>query len=165
MSSVIIAENLRVFEEFTFREALFELVPRDEKILLAVHFLSARGSRRIGDGKAKIGNSLDQPVCQGGFSGARRGGNNEDGGHSRFRDCSRTFSMAAFAPSASSVIFRPASPAPLVFERIVLVSRFISWSRKSSFLPTSPPASSRPFNCAAWIFRRASSSPMSLRSA
>ena len=43
--------------------------------------------------------------------------------------------MAALAASASSVILIAASPAPLVFDRIVLVSRFISCSRKSSFLP------------------------------
>ena len=66
----------------------------------------------------------------------------------KIKDCSRIFSIAALAASASSVIFSPASPAPLVFERIVLVSRFISCSRKSSFLPTSPPASSSAASCA-----------------
>jgi hypothetical protein len=32
-------------------------------------------------------------------------------------------------------------------------------------LPTSPPASSSTANCPEWIFKRANSSPMSLRSA
>ena len=85
--------------------------------------------------------------------------------YSRFRDCSRIFSMAALAASARVRDLHGWLSAPLVLERMVLVSRFISCSRKSSFLPTSPPASSSTANCPEWIFKRANSSPMSLRSA
>ena len=42
--------------------------------------------------------------------------------------------------SPNSVMRVPLPPTPPVFESSVLASRFISWSRKSSFLPTSPPA-------------------------
>ena len=57
----------------------------------------------------------------------------------RLRDCSRIFSIAALAARPVPVILRPISPAPVVLERIVLVSRFISWSRKSSFLAAFAP--------------------------
>src|SRR5205814_10148597 len=46
--------------------------------------------------------------------------------HSRFSDCSRILSISAFAASARSVIVRPSSPRPPVFDNIVLASRFIS---------------------------------------
>ena len=52
----------------------------------------------------------------------------------------------------------PSSPRPPVFERTVLVSRFISCSRKSSRLPTSPAPVSISSRCAAWVRRRTSSS-------
>ncbi len=52
-------------------------------------------------------------------------------GYSTFCTCSRIFSSSALAAMISSETFKPSA-----FEPIVLTSRFISCSRKSSFLPT-----------------------------
>ena len=72
----------------------------------------------------------------------RRRDDEDDSAHSRFCTCSRAFSISDFMARPSSVM-RSASPAtPVVFDNRVLASRFISCSRKSSFLPTSPPPSS-----------------------
>src|SRR5208283_1997069 len=159
------------------------LLPRDEKIGFPVFLLTPRRARRVGDRKAQVRRLPDQLRRERRFTGTRRRGNDEDrrhalviglksseassleGPHSKLRACSRIFSMDALTSSARLVIFRAPSPAPLVLDRIVLVSRFISCSRKSNFLPASPPPSSTCPNSPERIFRRASSSPMSLRSA
>ena len=80
-------------------------------------------------------------------------------------DCSRIFLDRRLALQRQLRDLQPRFSRALVFERMVLVSRFISCSRKSSFLPTSPPPSSSAASCAEWIFKRANSSLISLRSA
>src|SRR3989338_7169309 len=85
--------------------------------------------------------------------------------HSTFCTCSRRRSIWALISRPSRVISSPSAWSPEVFERMVLVSRFISWRRKSSCLPRVPSESSRWANCWAWLARRVSSSLTSLRSA
>src|SRR5205823_14889400 len=159
-------ENLGILQELACLPHLFEHLVRHEKVFAAILLATAWSTRGIGNGKFQIRHDFAQLVGQRGFAGAGRSRNNEDNtAHSRFCTCSRNFSTSDFICKPSSVI-RSASPAtPEVFDSSVLVSRFISCRRKSSFLPTSPPEASRPRKCSRCIFRRATSSWMSLRSA
>src|SRR5208283_5847248 len=95
------------------------------------------------DGEFQVWHDAAQLIRERGFARARRRRDDEnDAAHSRFCTCSRAFSISDFMASPSPVM-RKASPAtPVVLDISVLVSRFISCNRKSSFLPTSPPASS-----------------------
>src|SRR5262249_54594421 len=125
----------------------------------------ARGGRNRQHGAGQLQNFLHER----GFARTRGAGNDEDErlglAHSMFCTCSRIFSISALMPSASSVISRLSASLPGVLERSVFASRCISWSRKSSFLPTSDAAASRLSNWRTWLARRASSSETSLRSA
>src|SRR5580698_3894800 len=142
MCAVIIAENLGVFEEFIAGDAALELVALDEMIGFAGHFAAARLPGGEGYGECQTFDFVQQARHEGRFSGAGGRGNDEDCGHSMFRDCSRIRSISALAARPRSVSVSPVSPRPPVFESTVFVSRFISCRRKSSFLPVSPSADS-----------------------
>src|ERR1700680_139193 len=114
VGAVIVAENLGILKEFPASATRLELLPGDEKIVLAVPLLGARRPRRVGDRKAQLRHAIDKLPCERRLSRARRGGNDEHVGHSRLSDCSRTFSITALVSNASSVILMPGSPAPLV---------------------------------------------------
>src|SRR5262249_3611509 len=163
---VMLAEDLGVFQESTLSDHLLELVFGDEVVFAAVLLTATWRARGVRDREFKVGNELAEFVYQSGFSRAgRRRDDEQDSTHSRFCTCSRHFSISAFISSPTSVI-RSAPPViPEVFESSVLASRFISWRRKSSFLPTSPPWSSSLRKCSTCVCSRASSSWTSLRSA
>src|ERR1039458_9021535 len=109
-------------------------------------------------------NHLEQFVHQRGFTRTRWRGNNVNDAHSRFCTCSRDFSISDFISKPISVTFKASPARPEVFESRVFASRFISCSRKSIFLPTSPSWSSKPRKCFTCAFSRTSSSWISLRS-
>src|SRR5208337_654723 len=159
-----VSKNLRVLQKLIGCDHGFKFFPGDEKIFLAVLFASPRRARCVRDREVQMTNHLEQFVHQRGFARTRGRGNNVNDAHSRFCTCSRDFSISDFISSPISVIFKASPARPEVFESSVLASRFISCSRKSSFLPTSPPWSSNPRKCFTCAFSRTSSSWMSLRS-
>ena len=110
------------------------------------HYLSVRGP----------GLTLPAPLRQ---SGCRRR-SSCPAAYSRFCTCSRICSIATFISTAVVVNSREAA-----FEARVLASRSSSWIRKSSRLPTSPPAFSSRAISSRWARRRASSSATSMRMA
>src|SRR5262245_12842806 len=163
MRSIVVAKYLSPFKKLVAGEHRFELFPAHEMITFPFLLVSPGRPRGVGDAEHEARDSFDQPVHEGGFTAAGGGGDDKDGRHegrlpgsrcglcvlsacrryvrisySRFRLCSRILSISLLAASARSVIVSPRSPNPPVFERTVLDSRFISWRRKSSFLPTSP---------------------------
>src|SRR5882762_2414383 len=168
--AVVIAEHFRVLEKFTPLHHPLKFCARNKVILFTVLFAPARKTGSVGDREIKVGNQLEEFRNQRGFTRARRRRDDVDKwfaacrSHSRFCTCSRDFSISAFITSPASVIFKASPANPDVFESSVLASRFISCSRKSSFLPTSPPSSSNPRKCFTWVSSRTSSSWMSLRS-
>src|SRR5437868_4883120 len=156
--TIVIAENFGMFQEFAPADHLFEFGYRNEKIFEAVSFTAAGRARCVGDGKIQIGDQLADLCNERGFTRARGRRNDVNGAHSIFCTCSRDFSISAFIARPSSVILRASPATPLVFDSSVLASRFISWSRKSSFLPTSPLVSRRARKCATWVPSRTNSS-------
>src|ERR1035441_1128965 len=89
-------------------------------IVLALHLMPARRARGIRNRKYQPRLTGQKPPYQGGLARPGRRGDYEDGGHSRFSDCSRSLSISAFAASARSVMVSPRSPSPPVFDRMVL---------------------------------------------
>src|SRR5579864_4867086 len=146
--AVIVAEDVGVFQKFVRGDHLFKFFAANKVILFLVLLASAWSSRRVRDRKIEIRNQFQQLGHQCGFTRTRRRGDDEDqrlvrnGTHSRFCTCSRDFSISAFMARPASVIFSASPARPEVFDSNVFASRFISWSKKSSFLPASPPASS-----------------------
>src|SRR5690348_3094692 len=143
--AVVIAENIGVFEEFVAPQHVFESLARNKVVFASVLLAASRRARCVGNGELQVRDEFTDLVNERSFAGAGRCRDHvDDAAHSRFCTCSRDFSIADFIRNPSSVM-RMASPAiPVVFESIVLASRFISCSRKSSRLPTSPPPFSTP---------------------
>src|SRR5262249_35667199 len=142
--TVIVPEDVGVFEEFVLIAHAFELLARDEVVFAAVLFRSAWRARGVADGEIQVGDALADLIHQRRLSRPRRRGDNEHQtvwllAHSTFCACSRDFSISDFIVRPSSVMRRPSPLTPAVLESSVLASRFISCKRKSSFLPTSPP--------------------------
>src|SRR5580698_5006903 len=150
--AVIISEDLGVLEEFIGANHLLKFGARNKVILLAILLAAARLAGSVGNGKIEVGDQLHQFGDERGFARTGRSRNNVDNrlarrAHSRFCTCSRDFSISDFMASPASVIFNASPARPEVFDSRVLASRFISWRRKSSFLPISPPSSSSPRKC------------------
>src|SRR5580692_3306125 len=164
----ILAEHLSVFQEFAAFDHLLELTLGNKIVPLAVALRLARrpsGTRNRQQGAGDLQNLLHQ----GRFSGTRGAGDDQHQrrslAHSMFCTCSRNFSISDLISRPRRVMSRPAASLPGVLESNVFDSRCISWSRKSSFLPTSEAPESNDSNCCTWLRRRASSSETSLRSA
>src|SRR5208283_49486 len=164
MRSIVIPKDQRPFEEFAAADSLFEVLPRDEDVVLAVDLRPARRAGRIGGREDQVPIVRQQALHQRGLTRARVRRDDENAAHSRFKACSRMRSILVLISRPSAVIRTPGSPAPDVFERVVFVSRFISCNRKSSFLPSSPPWSSSCSSSRTWTFSRSTSSLTSLRS-
>src|SRR5437899_9144160 len=168
--AVVVTEDVGVLQELFAVYHLLKFIARDEVVLLAILLAPAEGTSRVGNRKVEVRNQFHQFGDERGFPGARRRGDDVHqrlvgrGIHSRFCTCSRDFSISAFMANPASVIFKASPASPDVFESRVLDSRFISCRRKSSFLPTSPPSSSKPRKCCTWFSSRTSSSWISLRS-
>src|ERR1022692_2888034 len=147
--SIVVAEALGVLQEFVLGQHAVALFAGDEEIFAPRLLAAARRPGGIADGEFEIGNHATDLVGERGFPRARGSRDDEDvaAAHSRFCTCSRAFSISDFMANPRPVM-RNASPAtPVVFDIRVLASRFISCNRKSSFFPTSPPASSSPRKC------------------
>src|ERR1019366_4972883 len=157
--SVVVAEDRGVLQEFVLGQHAFELFAGDEEILAPRLLAAARRPGGIADGEFQTGDDAANFIGERGFPRARGSRDDEDvAAHSRFCTCSRAFSISDFMPNPRRVM-RTASPAtPVVFDISVLASRFISCKRKSSFFPTSPPASSSDRKCWMWFFMRTTSS-------
>src|SRR5580704_3667284 len=170
---VILSVETGVFQEFVGGDHLLKFLARDEVVLLAILLASTQGSRGVGDREIETRCHREQYIDQGRFS--RSGGCGDDVddrfvrsihsrvihsqiGHSRFCTCSRDFSISAFMARPASVMLSASPARPEVFESSVFASRFISCSRKSSFLPISPPSSSNARKCWMWVSRRTTSS-------
>src|SRR5690348_11013393 len=153
-----------MFQELIIADHGLELFGLNEEILLPVMFAPAGRARRVGDGEVQVGNDLAELVDQGRLARSRRRRNDEYDAHSTFCTCSRAFSISDLMAKPISVILRASPASPDVLDIRVLASRFISWSRKSNFLPTSPGWSSMPRKCCTCVSSRTSSSWMSLRS-
>src|SRR5580658_7167328 len=182
--AVVVSKNQRVLEKFVVHDHGLKFLFGHKGIFLAVLFAATRRARGVRDREIQIMNHLEQFIHQRGFARAGRRRNNVDDAHSekahsndvhsnnvhskkahsRFCTCSRDFSISDFISRPISVTFKASPAKPEVFESMVLASRFISWSRKSIFLPTSPLWSSKPRKCLTCAFSRTSSSWMSLRS-
>src|SRR5207244_2901225 len=146
--AVVISKDVGVLEELIFGDHAFEFVARDEIIFAAILLTAAGRPRGVGDGEVEVVDDLADLIDQGRLSRTRRRRDDEDERfHSTFCTCSRDFSISDFMASPNSVMRSPSPLTPAVFESSVLASRFISCSRKSSFLPTSPFSSSRPRKC------------------
>ena len=63
VGTIIIAENVGIFEEFALGDAGFEIGGGDEEIIFAVHFLASGGPGGVGDGEAKIGHLRQKRQC------------------------------------------------------------------------------------------------------
>src|SRR5580700_1883754 len=137
--TVAMAEHVRMFEELIFLHHLLELGTRHEEIFSSVLLCPSWRPRGVRNRKLQPRYDFARFVHQRRFARTRRCRNNVDRGHSRFCTCSRAFSISAFIDNPSSVIFMASPAKPEVLDSRVLASRFISCSRKSSFLPTSPP--------------------------
>jgi len=162
--AVVVSENVGVLQKFVVADHVLKLSARYEEIFPAILFAAPGSPGRIGDGEIESGDDLADFIHEGGFSRAGRRRDDVDGRHSTFCTCSRNFSISDFMTRPISVILRASPARPEVFESSVLASRFISWRRKSSFLPTSPFSSSNPRKCLMCVCKRTSSSWMSLRS-
>src|ERR1700757_3252656 len=167
--AIAISVKVGMLEKFSGTHHLVEFFAGNEVVLLAILLTASGSARGKRDGEFKIRNQLEQFVDQGRLP--RAGWRRDDvdqrpvgWAHSRFCTCSRDFSISAFMARPASVIFSASPASPEVFESRVLASRFISCSRKSSFLPISPPSSSNPRKCCTWFSSRTISSWMSLRS-
>src|SRR6185437_15087227 len=156
--AVVVAEHVGVFQELAACNHLLEILNGHKEILAPVLLAAARSAGGVGDGEVQVRHPLSQLVYKRGLARARRRGNDVHGAHSMFWTCSRDFSISAFMASPSCVMRRASPATPVVLESRVLASRFISCSRKSSFLPTSPPLSSSPRKCWMWVLSRTSSS-------
>src|SRR5260370_3151606 len=158
-SAVVVAENVGMFEQFIFANPFLKLLTGHEIIFAAVLFGAARLASGVRNGKFQVGNLLPDFIDQRGLARSGRRGDDEDRSHySMFCTSWRPFSISDFMAKPASLM-RSASPArPEVLESRVLASRFISCSRKSSFLPISPFSSSNPRRCCTWFSRRTNSS-------
>src|SRR5580693_482127 len=161
--AVVIPVKVGVLQEFAGSNHSLKFVAWNEMVLLAVLLAAPQSARGVRNREIEIRNQLQQLVDQGRLPRARRRRDDVDEGpvgcvHSRFCTCSRDFSISAFMAKPASVIFSASPASPDVFESKVLASRFISCSRKSSFFPISPPASSSPRKCCTCVSRRTISS-------
>src|SRR5215469_4279801 len=162
--AVVVAEHVGVLEELVVAHHAFEFLAGNKEIFAPVLLAPPGLARSVGDREIQALDQAAQLIDQGRFSGARWRRDDEDRAHSTFCTCSRDFSISDLMDRPISVICSASPARPEVFDSRVLASRFISCSRKSSFLPTSPPSSSRPRKCFTCVSRRTSSSWMSLRS-
>src|SRR5712692_9286546 len=144
----ILAEDAGVLKELALRHHALEFGLGKKIIPFPRALRGARLSRGARDGKHRA-RQLEELFHQGGFPGAR--GPRDDQYqrllrfrhlHSTFCTCSRSFSISDLTSSPRSVMANPSASIPGVFESMVFASRCISCSRKSSFLPSSPPAAS-----------------------
>src|SRR5256885_2401056 len=141
-SAVVIPKDVSMFQELVPADHLLKSVDGYKVVFTAVPLAAAGRPGRVGDGEIEVIDRFAKFVHQSGLSRARRRRDDVNLAHSMFWTCSRDFSISDFMANPNSVI-RSASPTtPDVFESSVLASRFISCSKKSSFFPTSPPASS-----------------------
>src|SRR5262249_40466958 len=121
----------------------FKPIARNEVIFAAVLLAATRETRGKRYRKLQMLDIFAQLIHERRLAGAgRRRDDIKCAAHSRFCTCSRHFSISDFICRPSSVMRSPSPATPEVFESSVLASRFSSCSRKSSFLPTSPPCSS-----------------------
>jgi hypothetical protein len=81
MSAVIVAKYLSPFEKFVPSQHVFEIVPSDEVVTLAILFGAAPRSRGVGNRKVEIRNGRQQARNQRGFPGTGGSGDDEYGGH------------------------------------------------------------------------------------
>src|SRR5262249_41935129 len=165
------AKDSRVFQKFAAGHHRFEFLFGDEIITLAPGLRRAARPRSARTG-SHCAWHVQETLNQSGFPRARWAGHDQDQRgqrllcvHSMFWTCSRNFSISALISRPMLVMVRASLSTPGVLESMVLASRCISCSRKSSFLPSSPAPSSNLLNCCRWLRRRSSSSLMSLRSA
>src|SRR5579863_7349371 len=131
-----------MFQKFVGGDHLLEVFARYEEVLFAILLTAAQRPRGVGDRKIETRRHREQHVDERRLARSRGRRNDIDdglvGAHSRFCTCSRDFSISAFMARPASVIFSASPARPEVLESSVFASRFISCSRKSSFLPTSP---------------------------
>src|SRR4029077_13087126 len=144
------SEHLCIFQKFAARHHLLEVFLGDEIVPLAVAFRTARRPRGAGNREHRS-RKLQNFFHQRGFPRTGRPGDDQHQrlrcAHSMFCTCSRSFSISDLISSARRVISSPSASLPGVFESSVFVSRWISCSRKSSFLPISEAPASSISNC------------------
>src|SRR5581483_10129063 len=156
--AVAVAEYVGMLQEFIPRHHFLEFRTRHKEIFSSILLLATRIARGVRDREIEAWDEPFHFIDQCRFAESRGRGNDVNRAHSRFCTCSRAFSISDLIARPISVIFSASPASPEVFESKVLASRFNSWSRKSSFLPTSPPWSSRPRKCRTCVFRRTNSS-------
>src|SRR6266581_936485 len=133
---VAVSVDLGRLQELAALEHRVEGLAVDEMILAPVHFARARGPRGEGNRERKRLVLGERCAHQRRFARARRRRDDEKiSGHSMFWICSRICSISSLNSRLASE-----NSFDTDFEPSVFASRFSSCIRKSSRLPTAPPA-------------------------
>src|SRR6202007_240434 len=143
------AEDFGVFQKFAARDHGVKLGVRHKIITFPTGFSRAARPGGNGNGAHRPG-KLQDFLDQSRLTRTRRPGHDEHErcngllrAHSMFCTCSRSFSISARISSDNPVIASASVSTPGVLDSMVFASRCISWSKKSSFLPSSPAPSTR----------------------
>src|SRR2546429_1399012 len=134
--AVAVSVDLGRFQKLAALEHRLEGLAVDEMILAPVRFARARGPRGVGNRERELFVLGERGAHQGRLARARgRRDDEQIAGHSMFWICSRICSTSSLSSRLASE-----SSFDTDFEPSVFASRFSSCIRKSSRLPTGPPA-------------------------